>query len=188
MGGLSTGSSPSPQVFVGAVLGGMFNFALWNQYQTSYIYVQGEDDVVKSYVISDDAFSTTPASQGLTEVDEARVGMTISANGSKNGILWETTGNFNDPSTPGTLHAYDATNLAVELWNSDMNTQDTLGDFAKFANPTVANGKVYVGTASTGVVVYGLLCPGSLRLPSPACSAPSQSANARGSDPPPGQQ
>ncbi len=188
MGGLGTGSSPTPQVFTGAVIGGMFNFALWNQYQTSYIYVQGEDDVVKSYVITDGGINTTPASQGSTEVDEPRVGMTVSANGSKNGILWETTGNFNDPSTPGTLHAYDASNLAVELWNSDMNAQDTLGGLSKFANPTVVNGKVYVGTASAGVVVYGLFCPGSLRLQSPACSTVTTAAAASGTQSPQHQQ
>ena len=59
---------------------------------------------------------------------------------------------------PGTLHAFDAMNVSQELWNSDMmGSRDALGSFTKFANPTVANGKVYVPTASNQVTVYGLL-------------------------------
>jgi hypothetical protein len=164
MGGLNSSNGPSPQTFTGAVIGGMFNFALWSQPEVSYVYVQGEGDVVKSYALTNGAYDTTPASAGSSEVDQARVGMTISANRSRNGILWETTGDFNEPSVPGTLHAFDASNLAVELWNSDLNSgQDSLGGLAKFSNPTVANGRVYVGTTSGGVVVYGLACSGSIR-------------------------
>jgi uncharacterized protein (TIGR03437 family) len=88
--------------------------------------------------------------------------MTISANGDRNdsGILWETTGNYNDPSAPGTLHAFDASNLANELWNSDTNShRDGMGAVAKFVSPTVVNGKVYVPTFSKNVVVYGLFGP-----------------------------
>jgi len=161
MGGLDSSNSPSRQVFTGAVYGGMFNFAVWSQAAVSYVFVQGETDVIKSYAIWDGAYDTIPASAGSTAVDQPRVGLTISANKSRDGILWETTGDFNVSSVPATLHAFDASNLAIELWNSNMNSaQDSVGGLAKFSNPTVANGRVYIATTSGGVVVYGLLCRG----------------------------
>jgi uncharacterized protein (TIGR03437 family) len=59
---------------------------------------------------------------------------------------------------PATLHALDATNLANELWNSDLNSsRDQPGWLAKFVGPTVANGRVYVPTLSNAVAVYGPL-------------------------------
>src|SRR5205085_6765727 len=59
---------------------------------------------------------------------------------------------------PGVLHAYDATNVANELWNSYQNQpRDDFGYYAKFNPPTIANGKVYVPTFSNTLVVYGLL-------------------------------
>jgi outer membrane protein assembly factor BamB len=83
--------------------------------------------------------------------------MAISANGTQNGIFWETTVDPNDQTAPGILHAFDAQNLGAELWNSAMDPNDVMGSFAKFNNPTVVNGKVYVPTFSGTVAVYGLL-------------------------------
>jgi uncharacterized protein (TIGR03437 family) len=88
--------------------------------------------------------------------------MAVSAYGSlsSTGILWVTstlTSGSKLPG-PGTLHAFDALDVSVELWNSDMTgSRDTLGNFTKFVNPTVANGKVFQASASGEIVVYGLL-------------------------------
>jgi len=84
----------------------------------------------------------------------------VSANGgtSGTGLVWLTTGDNTTNEIPGTLHVLDAGNLSNELWNSDMNAdRDGLGRFAKFAAPTVANGRVYVPTFSNALVIYGLL-------------------------------
>jgi hypothetical protein len=150
----------------------MFNFALWNRQGTTYIYVQGFQDVVRSYQIADAAINTVPVSLSSTPVASPRVGMTISADGSRNGILWETTGDSTVPGVPGTLHAFDAMNLSNELWNSSQNgAEDNLGGFAKFVNPTVVNGKVYVATSSGAVVVYGSLCIKGFQSTAPACAS-----------------
>jgi uncharacterized protein (TIGR03437 family) len=172
MGKLSAGTKGASRRISGVVQGGMFNLAIWAQPQTAYIYVQGVEDAVKCYQVTGGQFNPSPISETSATVDNARVGMTISANGSQDGILWETTGDFRNPEVPATLHAWDASDLSHELWNSAMNpNQDAVGGFSKFANPTVANGKVYVPSLSGTVAVFGLLDgvhPGS---PKPVISA-----------------
>ena len=86
----------------------------------------------------------------------------ISANGTKQGIVWvsERPNIIDDEkgAVPAVLHAYPATNLHTELYNSNMNvTRDQPGAAVKFNVPTVVNGKVYIGT-QTELDVYGL-CP-----------------------------
>jgi hypothetical protein len=77
-----------------------------------------------------------------------------------NWATYPTSADANNKTVPGTLRAYDALNLATDepLWWSDMDPDgsDKLGCLAKFSPPVVANGKVYVGTFSRELVVYGL--------------------------------
>jgi hypothetical protein len=55
------------------------------------------------------------------------------------------------------LHAYDATNLSRELYNSNQaGSRDHFGAGNKFITPTIANGLVYVGTTN-GIAVFGKL-------------------------------
>jgi uncharacterized protein (TIGR03437 family) len=62
-----------------------------------------------------------------------------------------------ESSGAGTLRAYDATNLANELYDSGQNkARDGLGSYVKFSAPTIVNGKVYVGTQNS-LAVFGLL-------------------------------
>src|SRR5262249_6936829 len=85
--------------------------------------------------------------------------LTLSTNGDVPGssILWGSQAS-EDCKHCGVLRAWDATDLSKELWNSNMNAaRDSYGIVAKFNPPTVANGKVYVGTFSNRLDVYGLL-------------------------------
>jgi PKD repeat protein len=109
---------------------------------------------------------TVPAfAQGPTAAPSGQPGgiLSLSANGNKSGsgIVWashQLTGDANQSVQPGILHAYDAQNVANELWNSQqVSTRDAVGNFAKFVPPTVANGKVYLATFSSQLNVYGLL-------------------------------
>ena len=75
----------------------------------------------------------------------------VSAAGAQNGILWALDNSqYCTSDSPGcgpaVLYAYDATNLATELWDSSKVAGDAAGFAVKFAVPTIANGKVYVGT------------------------------------------
>jgi hypothetical protein len=77
------------------------------------------------------------------------------------GIVWashQLGGSANQAVRPGILRAYNAQNVTNELWNSEQITnRDSVGNFAKFCPPTVANGKVYLATFSNRLNVYGLL-------------------------------
>ncbi len=72
-------------------------------------------------------------------------------NNNANGIVWAT-----ENTSTGVLHAFDASDLK-EIYNSNQ-AAGGRDHFSgnKFVTPTIANGRVYVGTTS-GVSVFGLL-------------------------------
>ena len=76
----------------------------------------------------------------------------ISTNSGQNAIVWAA-----ENSNPAVLHAYNATSL-IEIYNSNQaaNGRDHFGNGNKYITPTIANGKVYVGTRNS-VGVFGLL-------------------------------
>jgi hypothetical protein len=104
--------------------------------------------------------STSPTSSGTTTYQMHGATASLSANGATNGIIWDIDNSnysWSNPSQPSVLHAYDATNVGTELYNSSQaGSRDTAGVALKFTVPTIANGKVFVPT-STEMDVYGLL-------------------------------
>ncbi len=130
--------------------------AYWN----GNIYVHCEKDVLRAFSWSSSTglLSTTFTSKGTTAVFGVH-GATpsVSSNGSTDGIVWEIESTNQKTGGPAILHAYDATNVATELYNSTQaGSRDTAGPAVKFTVPTVTDGKVFVGTASE-LDVYGLL-------------------------------
>jgi hypothetical protein len=117
------------------------------------LYIGPITDHVKSYTFNPTTgqFTTSPASQSPSTFGFPGSTPSISSQGTSNGIVWAT----EKGTGPSVLHAYDATNLGTELWNSANNSADQAGQAVKFTVPTVANGKVYVGTVGE-ISVYGL--------------------------------
>lgn len=125
------------------------------------IYVGAAPGPVKRFEVAGDG-SLSFSSQASKAFPTSSLGTTpaISSNNNSNGIVWAV--DHGSPlSTPAVLHAYDALDLAHELYNSSMNGADTAGLGIKFTAPIIVNGKVYVGAAKDGnlgeIDVYGLL-------------------------------
>ncbi len=142
-----------------AVAVGIFNMAIWPRASETLIYAQGQSQFVQSYRLNGTHIATLPSSVSKVPIFLPYQGIAISAHGDDagSGILWETVPDDDKYLSRGTLHALDAQDLTHELWNSSTDaTRDGYGYFAKFATPTVANGKVYVPTFSNQLAVYGL--------------------------------
>jgi hypothetical protein len=127
--------------------------AFWN----NTLYVGGTNDALQAFSFNANnsgLFSTSPVSSSPETYSYPGPTPSISANGNTNAILWA----LEADQSPAVLHAYDATNLANELFNTGNNPQQAPGPPVNFSVPTIANGKVYAGTA-TQLAVYGLLGP-----------------------------
>ena len=129
------------------------------------LYVGGTSDFLSLFAFDATTgnFNTVASSRSATSFQFPGPTPSVSAQGASGGVLWAIdSSGYGVPSQFGTgpaiLRAYDAANLASELWNSSQaaNNRDAAGNAVKFTVPTVANGKVYIGTR-TEIDVYGLL-------------------------------
>jgi hypothetical protein len=118
-------------------------------------------------------FDGSPYSQSSTTYGFPGATPSLSASGTTNAIIWALENTpYCTPQSPGcgatVLHAYDATNVATELWNSAQAAanRDQAGNAVKFTVPTVANGKVYIGTRgnNTGGADSSTTVPGELEV------------------------
>lgn len=123
-------------------------------YFNNTVYFAAVNDTMKAFSISSAKLLPTPASKTSAHFAYPGATPSVSADGSANGIVWAVEARG---SEAGILHAYDASNLANELYSSSGRThsRDSFSD-NKFITPMIANGRVFVGTL-TGVAVFGLL-------------------------------
>ncbi len=145
-------------------------------YFNSNLYVWGQSDYLKVFKFGGTTFSTTPTYTGTIQAaGHPGASLSISSAGTANGILWAATNSQGQSgglgswhmTEPGILYAYNLANMS-QLWTSEQNaSRDDCNNYAKFTDPTIANGKVYLpsfGNAQTQsgqVCVYGELAAGS---------------------------
>jgi hypothetical protein len=134
----------------GASTGGVRGSPAWFN---GNIYYGDAGGTLKAFSVTNAKLSTTPTSQSAITFAYPGASPVVSANGTSNAIVWA-----HENSTPAVLHAYDASNLTHELYNSNQATgsRDQFGPGNKFIAPTVAGGKVFVGTTNT-LAIFGLL-------------------------------
>ena len=143
------------QCLAGAELG-MWNSPTW---WNNRIYFGAAGDSLKAFGLNTGSglLTTTPTSQTVKIFGYPGTTTSVSANQDINAIVWALDNSTYKTTSGAVLYAYDATNLATELYTSSQrSTRDNPGAAIKFAVPTVANGKVYVGT-QTRLSVFGLL-------------------------------
>jgi hypothetical protein len=162
------------QSFSGPLHGLWGTPALWH----NNLYIGGQHDAVRQFAYNPATvqFNPTVVSQSPTSYGYPGAIPSVSSQSSIHGIVWAIDSSlygYASPNAgvncytvpvpavctgPAILHAYNAANLSQEYWNSTQaaNSRDRAGNAVKFVPPTIANGKVYVGTR-TEVDVYGLL-------------------------------
>jgi len=128
-----------------------------------HLFVHSDKDALKDYALKSGQFSTQPVAQTSLKFPVTSIAAAtpaVSSDGARNGIVWTVETRpfgFSNQEPPAVLHAYDATNISHELYNSSQNSsRDGAGSSLRFTIPTVVNGRVYVG-AIKEVDVYGPL-------------------------------
>ncbi len=148
----------------------------WNRASgTSMLYIEPQGDYVRGFPILpngggagipalDTALADIQTSPTYAPVGGGGILSLSGDPGGVNAIVWASTSIAVTGHSPltglafGILHAYDASNGLAELWNSEMDSaNDSLGFWAKFVPPVVANGRVYLATFSNQLLVYGTL-------------------------------
>jgi hypothetical protein len=141
--------------------------AMWN----GYLFAAGSGGPLSSYLLNASTAQFTLASSSSHTYGFPGSTTSVSAAGGQNGLVWalDTHSYCTHQSSscgPTVLHAYDASNLSTELWNSSMIAADEAGNAVKFSVPTVANGRVYVATRgnNAGGADNSTSTPGELEI------------------------
>jgi len=142
------------QVVSGAI-GGIFSTPA---YFNKQLYYQAVGDRLKAIAITNGVLSSSATSQSAGTIGFPGATVSVTANGTNNAIVWvleNSAVSSGSPTGPAVLHAYNAYNLAQELYNSSQaGLRDAASWAVKTTVPTIADGKVFVGGASA-LTVYG---------------------------------
>jgi hypothetical protein len=157
MGKFSTTANKIYQEIPGALSGGVWSMPA---YFNNMIYYGPVGSPILAFQFSKAKLQAGPVAQTPTVFGYPGATPSISANGNTNGIVWAS-----ENTSPGVLHAYNAASLE-EIYNTKQASghRDYFGAGSKFITPTIANGKVYVGT-TTGVAAFGLLSSNAAAQP-----------------------
>jgi hypothetical protein len=153
MGKYQPGDDPHAIQTISASHGAFGAMAYWNR----NVFFIGSDSRVEDFAL--DGGQLKLKASGNTKFFDSGATPAISANGSKNAIVWAASSkNWNEPPTrPAVLYAYDAADVTHELYTTEQNSaRDRAGVALRFAIPSIVNGKVYLGSRRQ-VDVYGLL-------------------------------
>lgn len=121
-------------------------------YWQSNVYFIANRDVIKQFKLTNGVLSSSSVAKGSHVYGFPGGNMSVSSNGASDAIVWAI-----EAGGANVLHAYDATNVANELYNSTQaGSRDQFGNAVRFTVPVVINGKVYVG-GEKQLTVFGLL-------------------------------
>ncbi len=164
MGGQADQDGQIVQKFQGTARGMWGGAAYQKKGAGGLYYLWGAGDRLKAYAFDGARFLLPPRVNTSTLIGYPGGSLSLSSDGETEGsaVLWTVRGKRTSSALAssagaGVLQAFDATDITRELWSSDANAVDTLGAVSKFAPPTIANGKVFVGTAQNQLAVYGLV-------------------------------
>ena len=159
----TTADSVVQELPTGTASGGVWGSpAYWHSSKGDYVFISGFSDYyVKAFSLTHGRLSDQPTSQSPVQESPQQQELpvsgnpVVSSNGTQagTGILWLV------DASQGVLRAYDASNLAHQLYTSEKNgSRDSIGKkhTIKFSVPTVYDGKVFVGTDDS-LLIYGLL-------------------------------
>lgn len=150
MGKFSASGNNVWQELTGALAGGVFGTPA---YFNGTVYYGDSHGTLKAFAVQNARLGQPGPAQSTTTFPFPGTSPVVSANGTADGIVWA-----HQNGNPAVLHAYEATNLTHELYNSEQasNHRDEFGAGNKFITPAVADGKVFVGSQNS-VAVFGLL-------------------------------
>jgi hypothetical protein len=148
MGKFNGGADNIYQLITGQLSGGVYAKP---SYFNGTVFYGAVNDTIKAFPVTNGKLATNPSSHSARSFAYPGATPSISASGTANGIVWVV-----ENVSPAVLHAYDATNLSNEFYNSSQaaNGRDQFSS-NKFITPMIANGRVYAGT-SRSVAVFGL--------------------------------